>query len=260
MSTRFTPPPVERLGLGGIMRATLMLYRAAPGVFLAVSLVTTIPATLLVIGTDLFSGTPHGRGAVLAQQFLPAIPVLLLQQLSIAATAVIVMHMFHGLSGRAGTGLERVGERFWILAAVVAITSIGIVAGLAALIIPGIWLLVIWLYAPLVTVTEHRGIRASLTRSAELVRGRFWWTLGSVLAIQLTATLGALVISDAISLPLVLVGGTLGAVLRALALFVGLTLAMPVANLGMTMIYMELRVQETPMWPVPPMRWSGTGD
>lgn len=260
MSTDFAPPPAAPLGLGGIMRATLVLYRTAPGAFLLVSLVTTIPAAALLIGSDLVYGTPHSGARGALQQILPAIPELLLQQLSIAATAVMVMNMFHGLSGRPGIGLERVGERFWVLVAVVVVTTIGIVVGLFAFVIPGIWLLVVWLFAPLVTVTEHRNLRDALARSVGLVRGRFWWVLWSWLVIQVTALLGALVISDFIDIPLSLTHGTLSVVLHGLGVFVALTVVMPVANLGMTLIYMDLRVRETPMWPLPPMRWSGTGE
>lgn len=260
MTDRFTPPPPEPLGLGGVMRATLTVYRVAPLPFLLVALVSTIPASVLLIGSDITYGSPGGHVQGLAQRILPVLPDLLLGQLSIAASAVMVMHMFHGLPPRAGIGLERVGEHFWVLAAVVLVTTIGIAIGLVAFILPAIYLLVVWLFAPMVTVTEQRSLRDALRRSAGVVRGHFWWVLGSWLAIQITVVLGALVITDLISIPVSLTNGTLAIVLRGLGAFVALTLLTPVANIGVVMIYMDLRVRETPLWPLPPMRYTGADD
>ena len=178
------------------------------------------------------------------QELLTLLPQLVLGQLSIAATTVLILHLLNGQPANSGVALERVAERFWPLVAVVVITALGILAGFLALLIPGIYLFVVWLVAPIAVVTEQRSIREAIGRSVALVRGHFWWVLGSWLAIQITVGLAGLLISDLISIPLGGVGGTLGIVLRGLGAFVALTLVAPVGNAGVALIYVDLRVHE----------------
>ncbi len=188
------------------------------------------------------------------QELLTLLPQLVLGQLSIAATTVLILHLLNGQPANSGVALERVAERFWPLVAVVVITALGILAGFLALLIPGIYLFVVWLVAPIAVVTEERSIREAIGRSVALVRRHFWWVLGSWLAIQITVGLAGLLISDLISIPLGGVGGTLGIVLRGLGAFVALTLVAPVGNAGVALIYVDLRVHEHAVWPQPPAR------
>lgn len=254
MTADYAPPPAQPLGLAGIMRTALTMYRAVPVPFMLVALVSTLPEAILLIGSQLTYGGPSTRVRELVQELLTLLPQLLLGQLAIAASTVLILHLINGQPANPGIALERVGERFWPLVAVVLITAIGILAGFLALVIPGIYLFVVWLVAPITIVTEQRSIRDAIGRSVALVRGHFWWVLGSWLAIQITVGLGGLLISDLINIPLGAVGGTLGIVLRGLGAFIALTLVAPVANAGVALIYIELRVHEHPVWPLPPMR------
>ena len=61
----------------------------------------------------------------LVQGLLTLLPQLLLGQLAIAASTVLVLHLINGPPANPGIALERVGERFWPLVAVVLITAIG---------------------------------------------------------------------------------------------------------------------------------------
>jgi hypothetical protein len=256
VSADYAPPPARPLGLAGIMRTALTMYRAVPIAFMLVALVSTLPEAILLIGSQLAYGGPSTRLRELVQELLTLLPQLLLGQLSIAASTVLMLHMLNGQRPNPGVALERVGDRFWPLVGVVCITTIGILAGFVALLIPGIYLFVVWLVAPIAVVTEQRSIRDAIGRSVALVRGHFWWVLGSWLAIQITVGLAGVLISDLINIPLGAVGGTLGIVLRGLGAFIALTLVAPVANAGVALIYIDLRLHEHPVWPVPPMRSS----
>ncbi len=247
----YSPPPAVPLGLAGIMRTALTMYRAAPLALVLVALVSTLPYELLLAGSQIAYGPTTSDVRALLQDAISLLPQLLLGQLSIAATTVIVMQMLNGQAAHAGSALELVGERFWLLAAVVVVTSVGIILGFFALIIPGVYLLVVWLFAPIVSVTEGRSLKDALKRSSALAKGAFWWILGSYLAIQITVTLSALLIADLISMPLNPIGGTMGIVLRGAADFVALTAVVPVANAGVALIYMERRVRERRSWPSP---------
>jgi len=248
------PPPARPLGLAGIMRTSLLTYRSVPVPLVLVALVSTLPEAVLLIGSQLAYGGPSSRLRQLVQELLTLLPQLLLGQLSIAATTVLILYLVNGKSASAGIALERVGERFWPLVAVVFVTAIGILLGFLALLIPGIYLFVVWLVAPICVVTEQRGIREAIGRSVALVRGHFWWVLGSWLAIQITVGLAGLLIADLINIPLGAVGGTLGVVLRGLGAFIALTLVAPVGNAAVALIYVELRVHEHAVWPQPPPR------
>jgi len=254
VSADAAPRPAQPLGLAGIMRTALVTYRAVPVPLILVALVSTLPEAVLLIGSQLAYGGPSTRLRELIQELLTLLPQLVLGQLSIAATTVMILHLLHGRPANAGVALERVGERFWPLVAVVVITALGILAGFLALLIPGVYLFVVWLVAPITVVTEHRGIREAMGRSVALVRGHFWWVLGSWLAIQITVGLAGLLIADLISIPLGAVGGTLGIVLRGLGAFLALTLVAPVGNAGVALIYVDLRLHEHPVWPQPPTR------
>lgn len=251
MSPGFSPPPAQPLGLAGIMRTALAMYRQAPVPFILVALVSTLPYEILLAGSQIAYGSARSDVRALLQDAISLVPQLLLGQLSIAATTVIVMQMLNGQRAHAGSALELVGERFWQLAAVVVVTSVGIVLGFFALVIPGLYLVVLWLFAPIVSVTEDRPLKDAIERSGALVKGAFWWTLGSYLAIQVTVTLGALVISDLVDIALNPIGGTTGIVIRGGAAFVALTIVAPIANGGVALMYMDRRVRSHQEWPLP---------
>jgi hypothetical protein len=254
MSAPFTAPPPQRLGLAAIMQSAIRVYVAAPLPFLIAALVSTLPEAVLLIGSDLAYGTGGGHVRGLLQRILPLTPQVLLGEISVAASAVLVMQMFRQQPPRTGRALEIVGERFWPLVAVVVLTTVGILLGFVALVIPGVILFVLWLFAPIVAVTEELGIRAAIARSNALVSGHFWWVLGGWLAIQLTVLLGGLVLVDLITIPLTAIGGAGGVVIRGVGAFVALTLITPVANVGVSLIYLDLRVRREDTWPAPPSR------
>ena len=251
MSADFTPPSPGHLGLGGIMSAALAMYRAAPRPFLAVSLVSTLPLVGLSVAGDLAYGVPAdstGRGL---RELILLVPALFLVQISLAATAVLTMDLLHRRPPSASAGLELVGLRFWPLAAVNAITILGVALGIMALVIPGLVLLVMWIYAPIIAVVEARRPRASLARSVATVRGRFWWTTGAYVAIQLTVTLAGILIGALFGTLAAPLSGNAAIIGTGLAELVAVTLVQPVALLGVALMYLEGRAAREGHWANP---------
>ena len=77
----------------------------------------------------------------------------------------------------------------------VLISAAGIAVGLAALVLPGLYLLVRWLFvAQCVVIEDKRGFDA-LARSSQLVRDNWWRAFGIVLATQLIAAIPAILVS-----------------------------------------------------------------
>ena len=65
--------------------------------------------------------------------------------------------------------------------------GLGVLLGFAALIVPGVWLLVSWAVFVPALLFEGLGPARTLGRSLELVRGRWWSTLGALLVAGLIA-------------------------------------------------------------------------
>jgi hypothetical protein len=128
-----------------------------------------------------------------------------------------------------------------ILAGIVA--SIAVAIGLLLLIIPGIWLAISLSMAPHVVGLEDRGAIGSLTRSAALVRGRWWHTLGFVLLVGFMGSI-AVQFLQLLALPLLVVGDISTSL--ALVFVAGLILqGLVVAAIGVmtTTWYFDLRTR-----------------
>ena len=247
----FTPPPPAPLGLGGIMSTALAAFRAAPLPLMGIALVSTLPVALLATAGDISYGAPGDGTEQALRALVQLIPVLLLSPISTAATTVVVIDMLHGMPASASRGLEPVGERFWVLAGVLVLTTVGIVAGLLALVIPGVVLLVLWLFAAQVCIVERRGVRASIRRSADLVRGGFWWTLGSFLVISITVGLAAALLAIVLGGAAAPLSGDPAIAVSGIASLIASTVVQPVANVGVALIYLERRMRHGEGRPAP---------
>jgi hypothetical protein len=79
-----------------------------------------------------------------------------------------------------GQTLERVQPRLTTLAAAGVLAAIAIGIGLVFLIVPGLYLLTIWLLIVPAIMLENRGVGDSFGRSHELVRGYGWSVFGVI--------------------------------------------------------------------------------
>ena len=79
-----------------------------------------------------------------------------------------------------GQTLERLTARINTLTIAGLLASIAIGVGLVLLIVPGLFLLTIWLLIVPAIVLEGRGLAASFSRSQELVRGYGWSVFGVI--------------------------------------------------------------------------------
>jgi len=73
------------------------------------------------------------------------------------------------------------------------LVGLGVVCGLILFIIPGIYLIIRWSFVTQAIVLEKEGVRDSLKRSGDLVRGNFWLVFFAYIisfAISLIATYG----------------------------------------------------------------------
>lgn len=167
------------------------------------------------------------------------IPALVAMVFLYPLGAGIVMHgTFQAMRGKPFSFVQSLThglERFPALLGVSILSSLGVVAGLIALIIPGIILLVIWYVAPAVCVLERFGATNSLTRSAALTKGYRWVVFAAILLPAL--------LSGIVDQLLAMGGQTLGgtaAVLTSRVVWGGITQAF--VSVLTVVIYYDLRV------------------
>jgi len=101
------------------------------------------------------------------------------------------------------------------------------------LIIPGLFLLVIWSVVAPVTVLDRPGVFAAFGRSRELVRGNGWNVFGVIVVVFLTVVV--------ISIAAGLIASGLGSVGRSLVQWAVNALLAPIPALGASVLYFALR-------------------
>ncbi len=118
------------------------------------------------------------------------------------------------------------------LLAVSLLFAIGVGIGFVLLIIPGLFLLVIWSVVAPVTVVERPGVFRAFSRSQDLVRGH-WWAVFGVIVIVYVAVL-------VLSLGVGVAANSLGPVGRALLNFAVTVVTAPAWALAASVLYFSL--------------------
>lgn len=135
-------------------------------------------------------------------------------------------------------------RRFWPLIWLQAISGVLVFIALLALVIPGLYLVVAWALAVPVLLVENRKGMAALSRSRELIRGRWWPTLGLLFLVG-----GAGAIVSGVLTPLVAgllpAGSHLArAASEGVASGVVAVLTTPFAAAALTALYFDSRVRK----------------
>jgi hypothetical protein len=158
--------------------------------------------------------------------------------------AMVLKAAINGFSGKSTTfsSAFEVGARMALpLLGLAIVAGLGMMVGLILLIVPGIFLAVLWLVAAPVLVTEKRDIMESLKRSADLTRGHRWAIFGLLVIYAVIWWLTTFVVG--------LIGGAVGVALSGGEPSVTVVLLRPVINVvsavlasaGIASVYYELR-------------------
>jgi hypothetical protein len=132
-----------------------------------------------------------------------------------------------------GDLLRSVEPVFWPLLAVSILFGLGVGLGFVLLIIPGLFLLVIWSVVAPVTVLEHPGVFNAFGRSRALVRGNGWNVFGVILLVFLAVVV--------VSVAAGIATESLGSVGRSLVQWAVNAALAPVTALSASVLYFELR-------------------
>jgi hypothetical protein len=225
--------------VGALLGDALRYYRRHPGTFLAIGATVVVPVYLIVLGLgleQLFSGydesPPVGHAVI---EFVTT--YLIVTPLIVAMSTYALVSAEEGrLSGPGGPIVAGL-ESFTLIFVAVFIAAVGITLGLITILI-GIYLLIRWYFVVQAVVVDRRRPAAALTRSAELVQGSWWRTLGVVLL----AAIATVVPAALVAIPFEAAAN--GADSSALALagnVLATTLVAPYSAIVATLLYFDLR-------------------
>lgn len=182
--------------LSALVGDTLRVMREHPGPLLAIGAAIVIPVELIVSGIGLERLTSGYREDVSqAEQAIPTILSFFVITPLVAAAAIQFLRaVARGERPGAARCLQDSLDVFAPLFLALLMTGVGVAIGLAALILPGIYLLVRWLFvAQCVVIEDKRGFDA-LARSGQLVTGNWWRVFGILIVTQLLAAIPAILI------------------------------------------------------------------
>jgi hypothetical protein len=192
-----------------LVAKTFRLYRRYPLLFLTLALGVVAPYDLVVL---LATGSgPLAKNSELGLNYL--VPVFLISPLisalHIHAVAEVRAGRTPGLSDIAARGLRVLPTA----AATAIMTTLGILLGFVALIVPGIILAFRWYVAVQAAAMEHEGWLPAIRRSRELTRGVYGHLFGFAIAIGLIAEvpllLGRAAVTGHDTLTVAFIGGVL---------------------------------------------------
>jgi hypothetical protein len=137
--------------------------------------------------------------------------------------------------------LGRLGSLVWLS----ILMGLGVTLGLVLCIVPGIWLAVAWSLAFVALVAEDLSGTKALSRSYNLVRGRWWATFG----VLLIAFVLNWVVDQIVSIPFALgwfisENSVIGFTLSALADIISNVITTPFVAAVFALVYFDLRVRK----------------
>jgi hypothetical protein len=239
--------PRQVRDVGSLFRDSFAIYRSHPWLFVLLSAVVIVPVGLVVDGigmgslTGEYDSSPETgdtvvRGVVqFFVEFLVVTPIV----------TAICIHALHAISGgeRPSPGGVLVAgfEAFTPMFGAVLLAAIGVALGLAALILPGVFLLVRWYFVPQTVVVDGARGPAALSRSGDLVEGYWWRTLGLVLLVNIAAAIPGILILA----PFNSIADSSGdAVWALVGSVVATSVTTPFVALFSTLLYYDLRARK----------------
>jgi len=227
--------------LGGILAATVRLYRRYPLLFAVLALGVIAPYDLGVLAIAGYGPLAHGNHGSLGISLL-----FLLLTVSLVTPLVSALHV-HAVVAIGEGGRPRLGrvalrgvQVLPVVAAAEIMAAGGITVGFVALIVPGILLMLRWAVVAQAAALEHDGWYAALSSSGRLTDGRYWHVAG-LLVVTAALNYGARVGARAIPM-----GSTSGVASVTAGIALDTVLA-SFSALTLAILYFDLRARpETP--------------
>ena len=225
--------------VGELFRDALAVFRSHASLFIVLSAAVAIPAGVIVqgIGQGMLTSS-YDSSPSLLDPLIPTFVGLLVVGPIITAICIYALREV-AAGGRPAAGQVLVAgfEAFTPLFAAVVLAAAGVVLGLICVILPGVFLAVRWYFVPQAVVIEGARGAGALTRSGQLVQGRWWRTLGLVALANLAVAIpGFLVLAPFTALA----DSTDRAVWELVGAIVTTSITTPFLALYSTLLYYDL--------------------
>ncbi len=184
--------------LAGVLGETWQEYRRHAARLLPLA---AAGVTLAALGTQLvhLMASRFDRLAV----FLLVVPAAwLLVKLVVALLGVVTVGLVHqtrAQAGISGPAPARLRECLGEVTAAWLVVTFAVLGGMLLLVIPGLYLTVIWIACVPVIVVERTGPLAALGRSRQLVRGHGWRVFGLLVVLTVMLNVVSMILRAALS-------------------------------------------------------------
>jgi hypothetical protein len=247
-------PELKPLRIGEILDVSIKIYLRNALKFMSIVAIAVIPVQLL--GTVFLLGiapspteivTESDINAFVGGAVVVAVILALAGLLASAACFKAVAEAYLGRDPRAGESIRFAAKRLHSLLWILFLTFFAVGLGLIALIIPGIYLLVSLYFGDAALLAEDRRGYKALSRSFELVRGRWWPTFGALVVSFLLTNIVSRIL-DVVFEPLLTVdpGESLTGLIvwTQILAFIVSVLTQPFTAAVAAIIYFDLRVRK----------------
>ena len=183
--------------LSALLRDAIAIYRSHLGAFLAAGAAVVIPVELIVGGIGLGQLTAaYDSSPGPAELIVPtAVSFLVVAPLITAICIHALRSVAAGEGARTGASIREGFEAFTPLFPAILLMAAGVALGFAALVVPGIYLIVRWYFVPQAVVLDDERNVEALSRSSELTQGSWWRTFGILVVASLVAQIPAVLIT-----------------------------------------------------------------
>jgi hypothetical protein len=262
-------PALRPLGIGEILDVGIKIYWRNAWTLFRIVLFVVLPAQIvvnLIQISSLPSGVNSGTGGPFRPSFTSTSPISGRDGVTLAVGygVALIINALAGKLAQAGcfravadaylgeevswrSSLRYALRRLPAVVGLSLLSTIFIAIGFVLCIIPGIYLWGAFYVAVPVLLVEGVGPRRALGRSRQLVRGRWWGTIGvaivgSILVFIVAGALNGLILGVALASP---AQDTLtGFALTTLATTLSAVLTTPAAAAFATVLYVDLRVRK----------------
>lgn len=248
------------LRVGEILDVAIRIYRQKFATLVKAVALVVVPVQVLNVlvrlslpssstTTDSTTGTVHVNGSAFATTVAGTLVLLVAtvvsSTLAQAACFKTVGDTYLGTTSDWRASLRFGFSKFWRLLGLVLLHGVLLLLAFVACVVPGIWLYAAWSVAVPVLLIEGTGGFKALSRSYDLVKGRWWPVAGTLLVANLLSALVSGVFS-LVLVPVAVSGGnqTATAVLTGVTGAVGALITTPFIAAVVTVVYFDLRVRK----------------
>jgi hypothetical protein len=242
-------------GVGEVVDTAITLYRRNWRLLVGTAALVIVPIQLISAflnrdATSQFSnlfrslqtgGTPASTGS--GAGFLGEVLALLSLPFFTAALATAAASCYMGSPVTPGEAWRRTMRRFWAVLGLGVLRFLLLGAALIFFAVPGIFLYIRLLVAPVVLVVEGAGPITALERSWHLTKGH-WWRTCAVQVLKVVIAWFGLALFQSLALGLAFVTGPAGWVFMALGGSVAQLLVYPFVVSVTVVAYFDLRIRK----------------